>query len=472
MRMKQYPTLPILVVDDESIMLNSYRRVLSYAGINNLILLQDSRNVENVLAKQKVELIILDLIMPYLSGEDILQIVANECPEIPVLIITGVREVETAVKCLRWSAYDYLVKPVDEDRLITAVKRAIEFREMQSELLLLRQIIFSNGLKQPVHFKSIISQNREMRRIFQYIEAVAQSRQPVMITGETGVGKEKIARAVHDSSGLPGRFVSIGIAGLEETVISDTLFGHIKGAFTGADNNRAGLVEKALNGTLFLDEIGDLNDSSQVKLLRLIQEQEYFPLGSDDPKRSHVRIVVATHRDLEKKVGQGAFRSDLFFRLKAHHVHLPPLRERLEDLPLLLDHFITMAAVELNKAKIIVTDELVALFASYHFPGNIRELKSIVFDAIALHKTKRPNMKTFANCLKGMKKNESFSQEPLPAETSNLFRLQHKLPSITQVNQMLVTEALIRANGNKTVAANMLGITRQTIIKYEKSEKK
>lgn len=144
----------------------------------------------------------------------------------------------------------------------------------------------------------------------------------------------------------------------------------------------------------------------------------------------------------------------------------------MEDLPLLLDHFITMAAVELNKAKIIVTDELVALFASYHFPGNIRELKSIVFDAIALHKTKRPNMKTFANCLKGMKKNESFSQEPLPAESSNLFRLQHKLPSITQVNQMLVTEALIRANGNKTVAANMLGITRQTIIKYEKSEKK
>jgi len=463
-----YPALPILMVDDEERMLNSFRRVLHYGGINNLIQCQDSRKVMDILAEQDVEAILLDLLMPNLSGDELLPMIAENYPGIPIIIITGVREIETAVNCMRLNAYDYLVKPVDEGRLLTAVNRAIEFREMQTELFSLQNKIFSDALQWPQHFKNIITHNKKMRSIFQYIEAVSISSQPVLITGETGVGKEMIAEAIHHCSGRTGRFIRVSVAGLDENMFSDTLFGHIKGAFTSADQDRKGLVEKAYDGTLFLDEIGDLALSSQVKLLRLIQEREYFPLGADEARRSRTRILAATNQNLEKFVTEGRFRNDLFYRLNSHHVNVPPLRERLDDLYLLVDHFFMQAAEELKKDKLTPTEGLISLLSCYDFPGNIRELKAIIFDATAKHTSKKLNIKVFDQILKN-----KTPQKPSPSFApvmiqGNSFSHSQKLPTARQALVMLITEALKRTNGNKTVAAQMLGITRQTIVKYMK----
>ena len=461
-----YPALPILFVDDETIMLNSFRRALNYAGINNLVLTQDSREVMNILECQDVEIILLDLMMPHISGEELLSKISLKYPEIPVIIITGVREVESAVECMRANAYDYLVKPIDEDRLLTSVNRAIKFQEMQSELLSLKQRIFNDGLSSPGSFDKIVTQNKEMIAIFQYIEAIAPSSQPVLITGETGVGKELVSESVHNCSGRNGAFVKISIAGLDDSVFSDTLFGHSRGAFTGAEHPREGLVGKATNGTLFLDEIGDLCEASQLKLLRLIQEREYFQLGSDEIKQTNARIVVATNRNLKALVKSGKFRNDLYYRLFAHHIHLPPLEQRLDDLPLLIDHFLTMAANEYNKEKSKVSEGMLTLLSGYNFPGNIRELKAIIFDAVASQKSNKLNMSIVAehiNKNKNKKDNESATKKISP-NNSNIFSHLKQLPTVKRAMHLLILETLDRTNGNKSIAAQILGITRQTVI--------
>jgi len=463
-----YPALPILMVDDEMTMLNSFRRVLNYGGVNNLIQCQDSRKVMEILAEQDVEAILLDLLMPNLPGDELLPMIAEKYPGIPTIIITGVREIETAVKCMRLSAYDYLVKPVDEGRLLTAVNRAIDFREMQTEIFSLKNKMFSDVLLYPQHFANIVTQNKKMMSVFQYIEAVSVSSQPVLITGETGVGKEMIAEAIHNCSGRTGRFIRLSIAGLDENMFSDTLFGHTKGAFTSADKERKGLVDSAFNGTLFLDEIGDLAPESQVKLLRLIQEREYFPIGADEPRRSRTRILAATNRDLEKLVAEGRFRNDLFYRLNSHRVNLPPLRERLDDLHLLVDHFFMQAAEELKKEKLSPTDELITLLSYHDFPGNIRELRAMIIDAAAKHSSKKLNMEIFGQFLKSKTPHKPVQDSAPTITAGSSFAHIKKLPTARQALGMLISEALKRVNGNKTVAAQMLGITRQTIVKYMK----
>lgn len=465
MKPVKYPSLPVLMVDDEQIMLNSFKRALNYGGINHALLVQDSREVPGILAQQPVEVILLDILMPHLSGEELLEIIARDYPQIPVIIITGVQDVETAVKCMRAKAYDYLVKPVDEDRLISVVNRAIEYRELQTELHSLRRGVLTNQLAHPEYFKEIVTCNRQMLAIFQYVEAIAPSNQPVLISGETGTGKELVAGAIHACSQRSGEFIKINVAGLDDTMFSDTLFGHKKGAFTGAETNRDGLVAKTANGTLFLDEICDLNETSQIKLLRLLQEREYFPLGSDEVKQSRSRIIVAANKNLHQLTEEGRFRKDLYFRLNAHHIHLPALRERLDDLPLLLNYFLDLAAAEFQKPRLILEEELIVRFSVYHFPGNIRELKARIFDAVARHQSARMNVNLFTTDL-----NHAHVERvpPLPATESNLFAHLKKLPSIQSANEMLIDETLKRTQGNKSLAAQILGITRQTIAKYDK----
>jgi len=463
-----HPSLPVLLIDDEEIMLKSFKRALSFGGINNVVLSQDSRNVMDVLAKQKIGVILLDLLMPHLSGEELLSLISRDYPEIPIIIITGVREVETAVQCMRANAYDYLVKPVDEDRLLNAVHRAIEYREMKEEIRFLKRGFFPDQLENPDYFKNIITQNKEMLSIFHYIEAVAPSSQPVLISGETGSGKESIAEAIHKCSKRQGDLIKISIAGLDDTVFSDTLFGHTKGAFTGADSPRKGLVEKAYNGSLFLDEIGDLDFKSQIKLLRLIQEKEFFPLGSDEPKRSHARIVVATNKNLDELVKKNQFRKDLFYRLNSHKITIPPLRERLDDLLILVDHFVDLAAEEFDKGEIEIPRQLPALLAAFEFPGNIRELKAMIFDAVARSQSGTLNLELFSRHIKSNRQEGGFSSNSMATTSGGHFASLYKLPTVKQATEMLISEALKRANGNKTIAAQLLGITRQTIVKYTK----
>jgi transcriptional regulator with GAF, ATPase, and Fis domain len=275
------------------------------------------------------------------------------------------------------------------------------------------------------------------------------------------VGKELVAQAVHRLGYKSGEFVAINIAGLDDTMFSDTLFGHRKGAFSGAELNRKGLISTAADGSLFLDEIGDLSQGAQIKLLRLLQEREYFPLGSDVARSTNVRMIFATHQDLDSLQESGRFRRDLFFRLRTHHVHIPPLRERLDDLPLLLDYFLEDAAKKLSKKKPAYPRELLILLGTYHYPGNVREFQSMVFDAVSKHQSHTLSMEVFKAYINKC----SIGSELLPASqpVETVFAVVDRLPTLKESGRLLVQEALNRSQGNQAIAAQMLGVTRQAL---------
>ncbi|HXE96986.1 MAG TPA: sigma 54-interacting transcriptional regulator, partial [Dongiaceae bacterium] len=312
-------------------------------------------------------------------------------------------------------------------------------------------------------FSGIITMSPRMRAIFLYLESVAPSRHPVLISGETGTGKELIARAVHTLSGLKGPFVTINLAGLDDAMFSDTLFGHLRGAYTGAERAREGLVRQASGGTLFLDEIGDMSPGSQVKLLRLLQQGEYMQLGADKILRSDARIVAATHADLKVKMDQGAFRPDLYFRLCSHRVELPPLRDRPEDLQLLTAHFLEKAASQLGKATPTAPAELTRYLASYRFPGNIRELEALVHDAVARSESRILPLESFVSAI-GSDLRSPMSGSPTVGQCP-VCPFGEKFPTFKMAEDILITEALRLADNNQRLAAAYLGITRQALNK-------
>lgn len=464
-----YPPLPVVIADDEEQALISCQIVLRTNGINNVKTLADSREVMPLLTREKVSAVMLDLSMPHLSGQDLLKRIRMEFSQVPVIIVTGHNDLETAVNCMREGAFDYFVKPVDRNRLVAALQRAIQFRELERENELLKQHLLSGQMKHPDAFEGIITINPRMKSLFAYIEAIAPSMQPVLVMGETGAGKELFARAIHHASQRSGQFVPINVAGLDDTVFSDTLFGHKRGAFTGAEGVRKGLVETAANGTLFLDEIGDLPMPSQVKLLRLLQEREYYPLGSDVPKRADVRFVVATNQDLDALMKEGKFRRDLYYRLQTHKVGIPPLRDRKEDLTILVQHFVNQACKALGKKPPKVPAELQTLLSVYHFPGNIRELEAIVFDAISKNEAKILSLQVFKERVFG-RSDVSDDNLRLPEETElPPVTFGDKLPTLKQAADLLTDEALRRSQGNQTIAAHMLGITQQALSKRMKA---
>jgi DNA-binding NtrC family response regulator len=449
------------MVDDEVQALDSFETVLLFAGINNIIRCQDSRDVMPLLSRQEIEVMLLDLSMPHISGEELLSLVTRDFPEVPVIIITGSNDVETAVACMKSGAFDYMVKPVEKSRLISGVKRAVEIRELQRENQLLRSHVLSDRLEHPEAFSEIITNSPMLRSIFQYIESISMSPQPVLITGETGVGKELVAKAIHKLSQRKGAFVPINVAGLDDNVFADTLFGHKKGAFTGADQARAGLVEQASGGTLFLDEIGDLSHSSQVKILRLLQDGEFFPLGLDIAKHSDARVVVATNQNLQALQESGKFRKDLYYRLCAHHTHIPPLRDRKEDLPILVDHFLKKASKALGKQKLTPPEELFPVLATYPFPGNIRELESMIFDAATSCKSERLSLEPFRSYIR---QSELVTKTEVTGQSIAASTLKEKIDTISQMTEkQMIIDALNKTNQNRTKAAELLGISRRTL---------
>lgn len=462
MNINRYPAFGVLLVDDEAAFLRSLSIVLERrGGINHIFQCQDSRDAMGIIARENIGLVLLDLTMPNVSGEDLLQQIVEEYPEVGVIIISGLNQLETAVNCIRLGAYDYFVKTTEEDRLIEGIKRAILMQEMRHENQELRRRFLTDTLERPEAFSSIITEDKGMRSVFQYLESVAPSRQPVMICGESGVGKELIAEAIHTLSNRTGSLITVNVAGLDDNVFADTLFGHHRGAFTGADKARAGLIEQAAGGTLFLDEIGDLSQASQVKLLRLLQEGEYYPLGSDRPKRLRARVIVATHQDLAQKQKEGEFRKDLFYRLKTHRVDIPPLRKRSSDIPQLLEHFLQQAADELGKNKPTIPKELPVLLANYAFPGNVRELRALAFDAMSLHRSRMLSMDVFRRVL----------DQDVPAQEAEahnevmLFNPDRPLPTLQEVGDLLVNEAMLRAQGNQSLASKLLGISQPALSK-------
>ena len=460
--MVTHPTHPIMLVDDDQASLLILNSRLRKAGYKDIIQCNDGRQVPQILTEQPVSLIILDLLMPHVRGEELLASIAADFPDLPVIVATGVEDVEKAVECLKLGAYDYLVKPVDEQRLTATVQRAMALLEPDALSRNLAAV-----LENPDAFAGIVTRNKSMIALLHYAEAIAQSNEPVLITGETGVGKDLLARAIHTLSTRTGAFVAVNVAGLDDTIFSDTLFGHVKGAFTGADRHRKGLAEQAAGGSLFLDEIGDLTPASQAKLLRLLQEGDYLPLGQDTPKHMDARIISATNQDLWERVKEERFRRDLNFRLRTHHIHLPPLRERPDDLPLLLDYFIEDAARSLKRRKPAMPDKLLPILQDYDFPGNVRELRAMVFNALSVNNGNKLALKPFQEYI------VSASQSDLcPMVPDRPFTKQNgetglivngPFPTLKTATELLVKEALRRANGNQSMAGRMLGISQQAI---------
>jgi DNA-binding NtrC family response regulator len=456
---------PVLLVDDEQHILLSYSIILRTAGIENVITVKDSLKVMPLLSKQDVCAVVLDLTMPHKSGDELLAEINNEFPNIPVIIMTAIDEVERAVECIKSGAADYLVKPVDENKFVAVVKKALKLRDLQHDPSALISGVPEGFSGHAPAFSSIITKSKKMYSIFRYIEAIAESLKPVLITGETGVGKELISRSIHEISGVKGQFVPVNTAGLDDTMFSDTLFGHKKGAFTGADKARNGLIVKAGGGTLFLDEIGDLSEQSQLKLLRLLEEHLFYPLGSDVPEYSNARIIASTNRDLKKHIFEEKFREDLFFRLNVYHIHVPPLRERYEDLPLLLEHFLEDAAKTLKKKRPSYPQELITFLSNYGFPGNVRELKAMSYNAVAHHKKGVLPIDIFRSFIKeqGLFSKSRFL--PLPQDIDTIFKTKGKLPTIKEAEEFLISEAMKQAKGNQGIAASLLGLTRHALNK-------
>ena len=464
MERKRYPEKPLLLVDDEEDVLLSYKKIFKINKINNLIMCTSGCYAIELLQNRDVSAILLDLSMPKMPGNEVLQVVKQSWPGIPVIIVTGSNRVETAVECMKNGALDYMVKPVEESRLLSGIRNALELCNLQHENHALIKQILSAKSPQQDFFSSIITVNDKMRSLFNYIEAVAPLGRSILITGESGVGKELVADAIHRASGRKGKFVPVNVGGLDDSMFSDTLFGHCKGAYTGANTERQGLVEQATEGTLFLDEIGTIDKASQVKLLRLLQENEYYRLGSDFHSTANTTIIAATNDDLSKLIKNDVFRSDLYFRLSTHQIRIPPLRERSDDIPHLVDFFCNSICTLINRSICRLSKEAYALLGRYQYPGNVRELQSMLFDAISRTSSDIIEKVFF----------EGYIQMQMQVFGENLLNTRTHSPSIiyaggfptmSEIQDFFINKAMEKANGNQTVAAKLLDISQSTLSK-------
>ncbi|MGL1935929.1 MAG: sigma-54 dependent transcriptional regulator [Fibrobacterales bacterium] len=441
--MKEF-TQKILLVDDEAGFLETALLTLQSYGFSQVNTVVDSREVIGFLRNNPVDIVSLDLTMPHISGEELLKQITDEFPHISVIIISGIMDVETVITCMRLGAKDYIMKPLDDKRLSTTIANIAGEHQLRDENRLIQNKVLSSVVENGTAFNEIVTGSPLMQNLFSYAEAIAVSPLPVLITGDTGTGKELMARALHNVRHPDAPFVACNVAGIDDSVFSDTLFGHVKGGFTGADSNREGVIEQASGGTLFLDEIGELSPESQVKLLRLLQEDEFQPIGADRLKRSKAWIVLATNRDLE---ALPQFRKDLYYRLAAHRLHVPPLSERLEDIPLLIQCFIR------KYDEAISDDQLVSLAREIErgvvekpLNGNIRELEGIVANRVisgsgSYHFT------------------SAGEEQPNDSVSFNF----SAFPTMSEIRITAVREAIEYCNGNKTSAARLLGVSKQTV---------
>lgn len=454
----------ILIVDDDAEFLDGARRALLAHGIANVTTLQESALTLRALATGAHSVLLLDWVMPDPSGADLLPEIVRQYPNIPVIIMTGVRDLENVVSCIKQGAYDYITKPLDTTRLVSIVQNAVKSNDLITRNRKLTEYLLGEPLSNAENFAEIITCNDRMMSIFKVIETLASSRQPVLITGETGVGKELIAQAIHRCSGLKGRMVTVNAAGLDDTMLADTLFGHKKGAYTGATESRDGLIAQAKGGTLFLDEIGDLSNSSQIKLLRLLQQNEYYRLGSDVLHKSDARIIAASNGNFPALLASGGFRSDLYYRISAHSLHIPPLRERREDILPILEYYVRITSASMMRKPPELSRELRQALLSYDFPGNVREMINKVHNAVTYNRTGTLGLEDFPGLVSGA----AASRDVIRKIGNNQFALHaifHDFPTIDEVQSLLVDEAMLLSQGNRSIAAKMLGISRPTLQK-------
>lgn len=455
----------ILIVEDDPAVAEITSKMLAREGFPRIHKAGTGKEALQRAGTGSVSAVLLDLGLPDIPGETVLEKLKEEHPEVPVIVVTALGDVDTAVRCMSNGAFDYVVKGSDPARIVTGLRRALLLRRKEREFDLLRERMQAGALRNPNAFGSIITRSERMKSLFLFIEAVAPTEEPVLITGETGTGKELFARAVHDASDRKGSFIAVNLGGVDETLLSDTLFGHRGGAFTGAGDNRTGLIASAVGGTLFLDEIGDLPPASQVKLLRLLENREYFPLGADAPRKSEARIVAATNHDLNALAAAGKFRKDLLYRLSVFHVAVPPLRERPEDIPLLAAHWLSDGGSDPATASVL-SSEALAFLSRHSFPGNLRELRGVLLRA----RVAKPRGVIEPDIFSGL-----IGDRPPTAAASPNGRLPvlypEKLPSIRQIIDDLIDEAMARAGGKQHIAAGLLGITPQALSKRLKNKK-
>jgi two-component system, NtrC family, nitrogen regulation response regulator GlnG len=460
----------ILVVDDDPDVLKRMERFLRFEGFRDVICCDSPREVAGIVDANDISAMILDLLMPDMPGQEVLEETRERHPEIPVIVATAVNDLDSAIECMRHGAFDYVPKTAETGRLASSIRHALSIRELQRDYSALKDTLLAAKRPESPAFDGLVTADERMLSVMRYVETIAASPKPILIIGESGTGKELMAQAIHSLSGRTGPLVSLNIAGLDDTMFSDSLFGHRRGAFTGADTDRGGLIERAEGGTLFLDEIGDLSLMSQVKLLRLIEDKRYYPLGADLPKSSSAAIVTATNRDLRTASGTGSFRLDLFYRLQTHLVQLPPLRERPSDLPLLVAHFVRQAAERLGRSEPSVPDELGLLLETYDFPGNVRELESMVFDAMSGLKGSVLGLESFRRKIpRGSDTKAAPADRAASGGETGKFATWARLPTLKQASDALIEEAMRRAKGNQGIAADLLGISRTALNKRLKN---
>ena len=372
----------IMVIDDERDFLESVRRGLITAGIKNVRIEADPQKVAAAFEQgQQFDIALIDITMPEMDGIGLLEIIKSTSPATECIMVTAVDEARTAIQCLKKGAYDYLVKPISKEDLVSSVNRAFE-RKRLIEILDLGKRRTLPKLVNKKAFSSIVTKSNAVLRVLKEAELHAASDIPILITGETGTGKELLSRALHAASSRAGSvFTPVNMESLNSNMFDDQFFGHTRGAYTGADKDRAGYLEKSNRGTLFLDEIGNLPLELQGKLLRVFQDGEFIKIGTSTPRKVDVRFIAATNSDLERMMAQNKFRKDLYYRLKGGWLSLPPMRERKEDVPLLVESFIEEFC---GSAGADVEEEVLSLLMEYDYPGNIRELKAIIQAAVNL----------------------------------------------------------------------------------------
>jgi DNA-binding NtrC family response regulator len=441
----------ILIIDDEKSLLDLLTVVFKKEGYAVKSALSASGGFE-ILAKEEVDLVVTDIKMPGADGMDILRYVRENQPDLPVILITAYGSIAQAVEALKAGALDYVVKPFDVEELKIIVGRGLAAKRLKQENILLKR-----DLKDRYGFEQMIGKSRPMQEIYILIEKVASTDSTVLITGESGTGKEMAARAVHlQGARRDNPFVSINCAALPENLLESELFGHVRGSFTGAVSDKKGMFELAQRGTLFLDEVGEMSPWTQVKLLRALQERKVRRVGGADEIPVDVRIIAATNQDLKKRIGEGKFREELYYRLNVISVDMPPLRRRVEDIPILISHFLQKYCDKMGKRPKRFTPDVVGLLETYPWPGNIRELENVIERIVAIEDRETVTV----NCLP----QEILSPQKKKLETQELFapgfNLTHHLDAITK---KYIQEALVLAGGNLQKAAPLLGLSYRTI---------
>jgi DNA-binding NtrC family response regulator len=444
-------TNSILIVDDEKSYLDLLKGLLVEEGFTDIITETNPLNAIDILHSNNVDLVLCDVYMPQMNGLELLERITLEHPHIPVIMVTAISDVKIALKAIEQGAYEFITKPPDIDRLIITIKRALEKRLLSLERDALREIGVSSKIKWQKDFAGLVTESSLMYKVFELVEIFAPTNETILITGETGTGKDLIAKKIHNlSPRKSGPFLVVNLASISPTLFESELFGHEKGSFTGATNDKAGYFESANGGTIFLDEIGELPKELQGKLLRTIQYNEIFRIGSSKPIKLDTRIIAATNRNMMNAIKKNEFRSDLYYRLTRGFITLPPLRKREGDIKLLANYFLTAGNLIYKKNILGITDEAFNQLEQYSFPGNVRELENIILNTIAQTKDK-----TFI---------DHFDLADLSDERASMKSMaEDDLVSIDDAVKLHIIRIMNHTNQNIQKAAAILGVSERTL---------